>query len=101
MLVFRALEQAVRRGCAVSFSGHNQNLPGRFPGQPIIGNLLLAVGLDLISRGPLQPLQFCDSMSAVMGNLRISRFSEEIISLLWHSLQQLFSKVFSLQTSTF
>ena len=102
MLVLRALEQTAQGGCAVSFSGDNQNLPGCFPGQPVIGNLLLAVGLDLISRGPFQPLRYCDSMSAVMGNLRISRFSEEIISLLWHSLQQLFSNVFSLQTfSTF
>jgi len=33
----RALEQAAHRGCAVSFSGNIQNMPGHSPGQPPIG----------------------------------------------------------------
>ena len=57
-----ALEQAAQRGCGVSFSGDIQNLSGRDPVQPALGDPALAEGLDSISRGPFQPLPFCDSV---------------------------------------
>ena len=36
----RALEQAAKKGCGVSFSGDIQNPPGHFLAQPTVGNLL-------------------------------------------------------------
>jgi len=36
----RALEEAVQRGCAFSFSRDIQDLPRGFPMQPAVGNLL-------------------------------------------------------------
>ena len=36
----RALEQVAQGGCGISFSGDNQNLPGHFPLQPALRNLL-------------------------------------------------------------
>ena len=58
----RALEQAFHRGGGVVFSENTQNLPGHFPAvsytEPAFSR-----GLDsMISRGPFQPLQFCDSV---------------------------------------
>ena len=35
-----ALEQIAQRGCGVSFYGDIQDLSGRLPVQPIVGNLL-------------------------------------------------------------
>jgi len=42
----RVLEQAAQRGCGFSSSGDIQNLPGRGPVQPALGELVLAGGLD-------------------------------------------------------
>ena len=42
----RALEQVAQGGCGVSFSGDIQNLPGRGPVQPAVGDPALAGGLD-------------------------------------------------------
>jgi len=42
----RAMEQAVQRGCGVSVSGNIQNLPGRGPAQPALGDPALSGGLD-------------------------------------------------------
>ena len=53
----RALEQAARRGRGVSSSKDIQSSPGRFPAV----ESCCSSGLGwVISRGPLQPLQFCD-----------------------------------------
>ena len=41
-----ALEQAAQGGCGVSFFGDTQNLPGRSPVQPAVGDPGSAVGLD-------------------------------------------------------
>jgi len=58
----RALEQAAQGGCGVSFSGDTQDLPGRGPVQPALGDPASAGGLDYMThRGPFQPLPFCDS----------------------------------------
>ena len=49
------------KDCGVS-SGDVEDLPGCLPVQPGLGNLLCR-GLDyMISRGPFQPLQLCDSV---------------------------------------
>ena len=54
----RALEQG---GCGFSFPGDIEDLPGRLPVQPGVGGS--AGGLDsMISGGPFQLLQFCDSV---------------------------------------
>jgi len=46
---------------AVSFSGDIQDPSGCFPAQPTLGNVLYQ-GLGwMISIGPFQSLQFCDS----------------------------------------
>jgi len=59
-----ALEQVARRGCGVSFSRPSENLPGRGPVQPAVGDPASAGGLDwMILRGPFQPLPFCDSIT--------------------------------------
>jgi len=58
-----ALEQAAQGGCGVSFSGDIQNLPGQGPVQPALGDPASAWGMDwMTSRGPFQPLLFCDSV---------------------------------------
>ena len=50
------VEQATQRGCGVSFPGDIQNPSGRGTVPPT-----QAGGLDkMISRGPFQPLPFCD-----------------------------------------
>lgn len=36
----RALKQAAQRSGVVSFHGDNQKLPGCFPAQPAVGNVL-------------------------------------------------------------
>jgi len=41
-----ALEQAAQGGCGVSFSGDIQDLPGRGPVQPAVGDPSSAGGLD-------------------------------------------------------
>ena len=47
----------------VSFPGDIQNPPGCVPVPPALGVPAQAGGLDkMISRGPFQPLPFCDSM---------------------------------------
>jgi len=56
-----ALAQAAQGGCGVSFSGDTQDLPGRGPVQPAVGDP--AGGLDGVThRGPFQPRTFCDSV---------------------------------------
>ena len=56
-----ALEQAAQRGCGVS-SGNTEDPPGRLSVQPAVG-ACFAGGLDsMISGGPFQHLQFCDSV---------------------------------------
>ena len=58
-----ALEQAAQGGCGVSFSGDIQDLSGRGPVQPALGDPALARGLDWVThRGPFQPQAFCDSV---------------------------------------
>jgi len=57
----RALEQAAQGGCGVSFSGDIQELPGRGPVQPAVGDPASAGGLDWMThRGLFQPQTFCD-----------------------------------------
>jgi len=46
----------------VSFSGDIQNPPGGGPVLPVLGEPVLAGGLDWISRGPFQPPPFCDKL---------------------------------------
>jgi len=41
-----ALAQAAQGGCGVSFSGDIQDLPGRGPVRPAVGDPALAEGLD-------------------------------------------------------
>jgi len=41
-----ALEQVAQRGCGISFSGDIQDLPGRGPVQPAVGEPSLAGKLD-------------------------------------------------------
>jgi len=42
----RTLDQAAQRICGVSFSGDTEDLPGRGPVQPALGDPALAGGLD-------------------------------------------------------
>lgn len=57
----KALRQASHRSGGVIFSENTKNLPGHFPAvsckEPAFSG-----AFGLISRGPLQPLQFCDSV---------------------------------------
>ena len=60
----RALEQAAQGGCGVSFSGDIQDSPGQGPVQPVLGDPVLAGGLDqMVPRDPFQHLPFCDSVT--------------------------------------
>jgi len=60
------LEQVAQRGYGVSFSGDTQDLPGRGPVQPVLGDSALAGGLDqMIPRRPFQTLPFSDSVIPV------------------------------------
>lgn len=68
---YRALEQAAQRSWGVS-SGNTQNLHGHSPVQPALGDPVLPGGLDqLMSRGPFQPLPFCDSVIYRCKNITI------------------------------
>lgn len=59
----RVLEQAAQGGYRVTVSGDMQDQPGHPPVQPCVG-ACFAEGLGLmISGGPLQPPQFCDSVT--------------------------------------
>jgi len=63
-----ALEQAAQGGCGVSFSGDIQDLRGRGPVQPAVGDPASAGGLDWVThRGPFQPRTFCDSVRVKIG----------------------------------
>ena len=53
--------QDAQRGCGVSFSGDIQKSPGRGPVQPALGEPALE---QMIPRGPLQPLPFCELATA-------------------------------------
>lgn len=53
------LEQAAQRGCGVS-SGDTPNLCGRLPVRPAVGSCCGRALAQTISRGPSQPLQFCE-----------------------------------------
>ena len=59
----RAVEQAAQGGRGFSFPGDIQNPPGCVPVPPALGVPAQAEGLGkMISRGPFQPLPFCDSV---------------------------------------
>ena len=52
-----------QEGCGVSFSGDIQDLPGRGPVQPAVGDPASAGGVGWVThRGPFQPRPFCRSV---------------------------------------
>ena len=62
----KALEQPAQKGCGVSFSGNIRNSSGHFPLQPAEGTCFSRSLDQVVSRGPFQPLQFCDAVCAHM-----------------------------------
>ena len=57
------MEQAAQGGCGVSSPGDIHNPPGCVPVRPALGVPAQSGGLDkMLSRGPFQPLPFCDSV---------------------------------------
>jgi len=88
----RALAQAARGGCGVSFSGDIQDPPGQGPVQPAVGDPASAGRLDWVThRGAFQPptiLGFCEIYKLrILSGLRLGKaekqcaFPVKIISL--------------------
>ncbi|PKU43163.1 hypothetical protein llap_6525 [Limosa lapponica baueri] len=69
--------------------GDTQNPPGCIPVQPASGEPALAGGVDyIISRGPFQPLQFCDSVIHLEKRCSTASPSQKLSCPKTHFMQQ-------------